>query len=253
MFTLVAYDEIVPTTEAGYSAVAAVPDQQAKIEDDIIYIGDLNQIVAYGIASGEVISQGYLSSPSLRRLALLDILPIRQADDFASEGAIHWKLESPTPLETNEGLEVYIYTNVAVPAKNSIVGVWLADGPIMPVSGDIFHVNATATIVEVDATWVNTEIDFRQTLPVGRYQIVGAFCWIADGMLFRFVPIGDSNRPGGVCGIALGSEVPPVQRNGGLGVWCEFDQITPPSVDILGNIGAAGTDVQMILDLIKVG
>ena len=252
MFTLRAYSEIVPTDEAGYSAVAAVADQQAKIEDDIIYIGDLNQIIGYAVASGEIISAAFLSSPSLRRLALLDILPIRQSDDFAIPGAVNWKLDTPTPLEPNEGLELYIYTNVAVPAKNSIGGVWLADGPITPVTGEIFHVNASATITQLDSEWVNTEIDFRQTLPVGRYQVVGAYAWMTDGMLFRFVPIGESIRPGGVMGIALGSELPSVQREGGLGVWFEFDQITPPSVDVLSNIGAAGTDLQMILDLIKV-
>jgi len=224
-----------------------------KIDADIIYISDLNQILAHGVASAEAITHAFLSSPSLRRLALLDLMPIRLADDFASPDSVMWKLQSPTPLEPNEGLEAYVYSNVAVPAQNSFIAVWLADGPVTPVDGEIFHVNATATIVEVDAVWVNTEIDFRQTLPVGRYQIVGAFCHITDGVLFRFVPIGEAHRPGGVCGILVGSEMPDVQRNGGLGVWCEFDQVTPPSVDILANIGAAGTDVEMILDLIKVG
>jgi len=253
MFTLIAYSEVCPTDEAAYSAVDAIDDQHVKIEDDVVYIGDLNQILGYAVASGEIISAAYLSSPSLRRLALLDILPIRQSDDFASPGAVNWQLESPTLLETNEGLEAFVYTNVAVPTKNTVIGVWLCDGPITPVSGEIFHINATATIVQLDSAWVNTEIDFRQTLPVGRYQVVGAYCWMADLMLFRFVPIGESHRPGGVGGIALGSELPDVQRDGGLGVWFEFDQITPPSVDILANVGATGTDVQMILDLIKVG
>ena len=253
MFTLIAYDEICPTSENAYHAVDPIDDQQAKIEGDRVYIGDLNQILGYGVASGEVITAAFLSSPSLRRLALLDILPIRQSDDFAALNAVNWKLESPTPLETNEGLEAYVFTNVGAPAVNTHVAVWLCDGPITPVTGDIFHVNATATIVQLDAEWVNTEIDFRQTLPVGRYQVVGAYCWMTDLMLFRFVPIGESHRPGGVGGIALDSPCPAVQRDGGLGVWFEFDQVTPPSVDILGNIGAAGTAVDMVLDLIKVG
>jgi len=253
MFTLIAYDEIAPTTAIAYAAVDPIDDQQAKIEGDRVYIGDLNQVLAYAVASAEVVTAAYLSSPSLRRLALLDIMPIRLSDDFASPNAVNWQLESPTLLETNEGLELFCYSNIAVPAQNIIGAVWLADAPITPVSGEIFHINATATIVQVDATWVNTEIDFRQTLPVGRYQVVGAHCWMTDLLLFRFVPIGEAHRPGGVGGILLGSEVPDVQRDGGLGVWFEFDQITPPSVDILANIGAAGTDVQMILDLIKVG
>ena len=252
MYTLVAYDEICPTSEDAYSAVAAVPDQHMKIDDDIIYIADLNQIAAFGVASGDVISKAYLSSPSLRRLALIDIFPIRQSDDFAEFNAVHWKTENPIPLATNEGLEAYVYTNVGAPVDNTIIAVWLSDGPIAPVFGEIFHVNASATIVQLDKTWVNTEIDFRQTLPVGRYQVVGAYCWMTDALLFRFVFVGEAHRPGGVCGIALDSPCPPIQRDGGLGVWGEFDQITPPSIDILGNVEAAGTDVQLVLDLIKV-
>ena len=253
MFSLVAYSEVLPTSAAAYTAVAAVADQHMRVEGDIIYIGEMNQIVAYGVACGQAVTAAYLSSPSLRRLALLDILPIRANDDFASRDAFRWYPDNPLALQTNEGLEAYVYSNEGSPTDNSVIGVVLSDGTLTPVSGEIFTVLATATITEVASTWVNTEIDFRQTLPVGRYQIVGAMAVIVDGMLFRFVPKGAAHRPGGACGILIGSAMPSIQRNGGLGVWCEFDQITPPSVDILANEDAAGTALQMAIDLIKVG
>lgn len=252
MFTLIAYSETIPTSANAYTAVAAVADQTMKIEGDRVYIGDLNQIVGYGVACGQAVSAAYLSSPSLRRVALLDILPIRQSDDFAVPKSFAFKPDSPLSLEPNEGLEAYVHTNEGSPTDSSVIGVLLADGPISPVSGEIFHVKATATITEVADTWVNTELTWRQTLPVGRYAIVGAMAMIVDGMLFRFAPIGGAYRPGGVCGITIGDELPSIQRNGGLGVWCEFDQVTPPSVDILSNEDAAGTALQMVIDLIKI-
>lgn len=252
MFTLIAYSEIIPTSAAAYTPVAAVPDQHVRVDGDIVYIGDLNQIVGYAVTCGQAITAAYLASPSLRRLALLDILPISGSDDMANHGAVEWAGPSPLPLEPNEGLEAFVYTNEGSPTDDSVVGVWLADAPLVPVQGEIFHVLATATITEVKNRWVNTEIDFRQTLPVGRYQIVGAYAFITDGMLFRFVPVGEAHRPGGVMGITKSSLLPDLQRNGGLGVWAEFDQITPPSVDVLSNEDAAGTDLSMVLDLIKI-
>jgi len=72
-------------------------------------------------------------------------------------------------------------------------------------------------------------------------------------VLFRFVPIGEAFRPGGLGSNLLGIKTIDLQRNGGMGVWCEFDQITPPSVDFLKGIAAGADDPVLHLDLIKVG
>ncbi|MBA7707215.1 hypothetical protein ES703_116084 [subsurface metagenome] len=73
-----------------------------------------------------------------------------------------------------------------------------------------------------------------------------------DGVAFRFVPIGESHRPGGICCVIDGVQTLDLQRNGGLGVWCEFDQITPPSIEVVNSVMATATAVRMILDLVKI-
>lgn len=252
MFTLVAFQEAEPSAAAVAENVAGVPDQHVRVEGDIIYMSELNDILAVYCGGAATLTEAYLASPSLRRLANYYISPIELAGMPVGDDSFIMHPQSPLSLEENEGLEVIVTDSAGVGAVNTTVGVWLADGPQLPITGEIFHVKATSTITEVVNTWVNGTITFDQVLPVGRYQIVGARCWIDDGVLFRFVPIGAANRPGGLCSGGIGYKAHDLQRNGGLGVWCEFDQITPPSVEVLANEGAAGTAVELYIDLIKI-
>lgn len=253
MFTAIAYQEVVPTSAADYAAVLAVPDQHMRVDDDVIYIGDLNQIIGVYCGGEATILHGYLSSPSLRRLALYDIMPLELVHSPINGQLMTLFPNSPLSLEKNEGLEAYTYTDQAVPADHSQVLVLLADGPISPVAGEIFSVEFTATITAAVNQWCNSEITFRQTLPVGRYATVGCHVQLTDGVFFRLVPIGESHRPGGLIGELVNFMPNHLQRLGGLGVWCEFDQITPPSIECVVNVGAAGTAVTGVMDLIKVG
>lgn len=251
-FTLIAYQEAKPA-DAVPLAIAAVADQHVRTEGGIIYMADYNEILGVVAAGHTTLEIAYLASPSLRRLANYAISDIvGQAGPLVTDSFIMHP-ESPLPLEKNEGLEAIVEATATVGAVFSTVGVLLSDGPVMPVTGEIFHVRATCTALAAAAlAWQNRELTFDDTLPVGRYQIVGAKCFAATTILFRFVPIGEAFRPGGLAVNDLAFRSQDLQTNGGLGVWCEFDQITPPSVDFLKHV-AAGADVpELHLDLIKI-
>jgi hypothetical protein len=136
--------------------------------------------------------------------------------------------------------------------------VSLSDGPVLPVTGDIFTLGFTAAITPVIGAWANGPVTFEQTLPVGRYQIVG--CDLFDDAasflkMFRLVPIGSPNRPGGATRTSrLTSNEPTLsQRMGRMGVWCEFDHLTPPTVEVVGGVAGGAADFAGVFDLIKVG
>lgn len=252
MFTLVAYQEAKPADDVPI-AIAAVPDQHVRTDGSVIYMADINEVIGVYAGGHSTIEDAYLASPSLRRLANYAIGPIAlQALPLVLDSFMMHP-ESPLPLEKNEGLEAIIEASATVGAVFTTVGVLLADGPVTPISGEIFHVRATCPALTAAAlAWQNRELTFDDTLPVGRYQIVGAKCFGPTVVLFRFVPIGEAHRPGGLGSNLLGIKTIDLQRNGGLGVWCEFDQITPPSVDFLKGI-AAGTDALALhVDLIKI-
>lgn len=255
MFTTIAYHKLAHTT-AALELVTGVADQHVRVSGNDIYVGDLNQVIAYA-ASGKTITDARLSSPSLRRVALEDIGSVQavayDADHYAWEAI--WKTESPRLLESDEALNLLTQGTIG---DDTCGVVLLADGPIVPVSGDIVTIGFTANIASTVRSWTNGAVTFEQTLPVGRYQIVGCDLFstvAAKARAFRLVPIGEVNRPGGFTRplrTATG-ETTKIQRMGGLGVWCEFDHLTPPTIDLLGGTVVAAADFEGVFDLIKIG
>jgi len=253
MHTVIAYQE-AGKAAAGEDYIAGVADQHVRVDGDIIYMSEYNQIIGVYAGGSTLITGARLESPSLRRLANYEIAPVDAQIEPTGNDIITLHPESPLPLEQNEGLEAIVRVSADASADLAFVAVLLATGPILPTTGEIFHVRATATVASAaNQVWENSEITLDNPLPVGRYALVGADVVMADGMAFRFVPIGEPFRPGGICITAHGVKSHDLQRNGGLGVWCEFDQLTPPSIEIVGSETLVATAVVMILDLIKIG
>jgi len=253
MFTTVAFSETYAA--ATEQLIAGVADQSHRVNGDDIYIGKHNQIVgayAYGYAIGDC----RLSAPSLRRVSTIYIAPL--VNDLGGYGQftskhLDWRGDCSLPLITNEALNVYSQGGVNA-AHNCLVGVWLAEAPITPVKGGIWTVKASHAVSAVEKAWVNTELTWSDDLPVGRYQIVGARAYMVSGGLFRFVFIGAAHRPGGVCVHEQFLQEDNVQRKGGMGVWGEFDSVTPPSVEVITPLPAGDAGgIYMRIDLIKIG
>lgn len=231
--------------------IAGVTDQNARVQDNDIYIGKYNQIVSF-FGGGQSAQTLRLVSPSLRRFVSPYIHPI-----FSSATDAAWAVKpviktlNPIPLETNEALNALIVVSEVHAEQYNFCGVSLADGPIAPVHGDIRTI-----VIEADATspigvWTNHALTLPQDLPVGRYQLVGAMCRSNKVGVFRLVPIGQDFRPGGMIDAGDFGIETTLQREGNMGVWCEFDQLTPPSLEICPNMEAGWYSLK--LDLIRVG
>lgn len=96
-------------------------------------------------------------------------------------------------------------------------------------------------------------LTFSQTLPVGRYQIVGMNVVCASSVFARLVfPGGTSFRPGVVTNVSYGNLIlgDPF-RYGRLGSYGEFEFNVPPAVEIMGTAAGAQT-ATVILDVVKV-
>jgi len=248
MFTIVAYS--ASQAEGGvYKTLTPVADQHVRIEGNSIYIGELNKLIGVYVAGGSTAEAAYIDTPSLRRLALFDITPIQLATTPTGGESVYLFPYNPVSLMTNEGMKVYLKANPASEERHTAV-VFLADAALVPVGGEIFTVQASASISATAGQWTYGEITFRQNLPVGRYQVVGAVCYGANLVAFRFVPVGATNRPGGIAITSLGSKPHRYQRGGKLGVWFEFDSTTPPGLEVLA--ADTCTSQTLFIDLIKV-
>jgi len=254
-FTVIAYEEARETAVTTLSELAGVSDDHVRVVGDDIYVPSLNRLIGSfahhgtGTAAGDI-TGAQLASPSLRRIFLQDMGKLTDLNASPATHQINMYPQNPLPLDVNEALNA-LMTNGAVVGAKGLVGVWLADGAISPVTGEIRTVKCTTTFTPTADAWTSGDLTFTQDLPVGRYRVVGARCIGGDTQgLFRFIFVGGIWRPGGVIQKDVADPDISWFRNGQLGVWGEFDQLTPPKIEVLELAAVANPTVY--LDLIKV-
>ena len=248
-FTLVAFSENI--NEAGvFVNLTGVPDQHVRVVGDQIVVSDFDMIIATAAFMGALGEEVRVITPRLRRINPLYITPLSLALFAGSPPAIMYHGDSPIPLDKNEALMVESSAVPGAPEQHA-VGVWLADVKVTPITGEIHTVNCVANMAQVLDTWEFSEIVLPDALPVGRYAVVGARLEAAGGILFRFVPVGAVNRPGGVVAQDEAGVDPFMQRFGRLGQWFEFDTTTPPAVELLGSAALGAADYNVFMDVIK--
>lgn len=248
MFTLVAFQESI-TTGSSLEEITGLDDPHVRVSADDIYVPrDLPNLGGCLFVGATTITQAQISSPSLRRLANIDIAPF---DDLAAPGSpsnLYNLFASPRPLEATEGLRAKLIDETA--GYDECL-VWFTDGPLAPVTGPIFTVRATNTTALTNYVWCNRPLTFSQTLPMGRYQVVGMRATSTGLLAARLVMTGYSWRPGCIGHDDVADPDNECFRGGRLGVWGEFEHDTPPTVDFLSV--SADEDMVVHLDLIKVG
>ena len=250
MHSLVAYYESVDPAGA-FVNLNAVPDQHVFVSgDDIRVPYKLNHVIGSAVAINDltVAPRARLESPSLRSFVNYDLQPIVNGLVFGNppEGILF--PDAPLVLTPDESLNLAVLSNPAAAVVHYGL-VWLADGPQPPVKGAAFSVRATAAATLSAGLWVNSAVTFSQTLPAGKYQIVGMRAVGTNLVAARLVFIGAAHRPGvAACNLAADNDHY-LARRGGLGVFGEFDSNTPPSVDCLG---VTDTAQEFVFDIMRV-
>jgi len=245
-FTTVAFSE--SQDSAVLVNIAAVADPHVRVVGDDIYVpGALPNLAGYYFG-GANFTQGQVSSPSLRTLANIDVEPADLADEPASPPAVHDLFASPKPLEGGEAINTLMAEDAAGASRVNAI-LWFSDGPIAPVTGDIFTVRATGATTLVANAWTNGALTFTQTLRRGTYQIVGMRAQSAGLRAARLVAPGETWRPGCLGCDADGDIENQVFRRGKAGVWATFSHDAPPTVDFFS--ASADTSEVVHLDLIK--
>jgi len=238
------------THDGTFLTVAPIGDPTIREEGNFIYLKHLLNIIGGNGFGGVGATRMYFESPELRKVNYFEVTPLEVV--LLPTECIDQRIQPDSPITLPESEPIRCLLEGGAGAVGYVTGVlWLSDGIISPVTGDIFHSRLTATITEVAGVWVQGEMVWDQPLPVGRYAIVGARCEsVDDGVAFRLISLDQVHRPGGLC--VVGPECPDLreQRNGGLGTWMEFDHDSPPQLEVASTVG--GDAVQEItLDLIK--
>lgn len=244
-YTVVAWYEVAAKTLAAINAVA---DEHITVAgDDITIPIGLGNVIAVQV-TGSTLSRAQLVSPSLRSLFLEEIQPFAATASLIPTGEDHeWvnRFASPIPLVESEKLNA-----VVTAGTSACLVAMLADGPVTPVAGNIRTIRATGAAADTAGTWVSTPLTLSQTLPAGRYQVVGFRCVDAHGIAARLLFVGGTWRPGAVCAPDVLSRNDQDFRMGRPGVMGEFEFDQPPQMEILSD--GTGTSQEVFLDLIQI-
>jgi hypothetical protein len=252
MFTLIAWQESLASGGFVYQNLAACVDPHIHYQGDYNFVPALWPKVIFGAGRGKDMLSFKINSPSLRGRYAAGMGPVDNLSSlqYYQKPNCNDLTKSPLPLVPTEGVEALVQRATGSASYLSAI-LALSDGPVTPVTGEIYSIDFSATITTVLSTWVNGAITLEETLPAGRYQLVGAVLWGLEAIAFRFVIPGANHRPGGIACHDIQTTVPDFQRNGGLGVWGEFDHDTLPSMDLIAET-AASQGVGGCLDLIKI-
>lgn len=235
----------------GFTFIDAVRDTALFTSGDDLRVPEeiANLIGAVALINDASGARARIESPSLRSLVNIDIEPIVLAAVLGSPPEALFHPRSPIALVADEAININMLSDPAA-AVEHVAGIWLSEGPIQPVDGNIVTVRATSAVAQTVSGWVGGALTFSQTLPAGKYQIVGWVARSTDGILARLVFPGGRWRPGVPVINAIGDRVLREQRYGNLGVFGEFEHLLPPEVEMFGGVAAAQVH---LFDLIKVG
>ena len=232
-------------TNAALAAIQPIADQHVTTSGDDLTVPELNQILAY-LVTGTTITEAQLQSPSLRKIFLEDTSKAALGATFVGFPEILEDLsKDPIPLDVAEKLNLHTVHGTAAYAL-----VWLGDGPIAPVHGPIRTLKTTIDTAGSAGVWTNSALTLNQTLPAGRYQIVGMRAFGTALLAVRLVLVGSAWRPGVPASDVITGLDYPMFRRGRFGSFGEFEFDQPPKVDILGS-GATSAQF-LFLDLIQV-
>lgn len=226
----------------------ALADQALQVNgNQIIVPNDMTNLI-WAYVLGPNAARAQLVSPSLRRMFNQEIFPLDLNAIATDQLALEVFNNSPLILDPGEPLEGWVAESGAGATRVTILAA-LADAPPVPIVGDVHSIRITSTGAAVANVWTNIVPVFNDVLPSGTYAVVGAALQSATMQAFRLVFKGGAYRPGAIGSSLLSSRINPMFRNGGLGSWGEFENLTPPSIDVLCN--AADAAFAGVLDLVQ--
>jgi len=242
-FTLVAFHKAA--VSATLLALQPIADPHVTVFGNDLTVPELDMIVA-ALGFGGAPTQMQLQSPNLREIFMEDVAHLIGTEvTTPTDGHLLDRRDSPIELVRSEKLNVF-----TIHTTDGWCLIWLADDSISPKSGEIRTVSATTGHTTAENVWENVALAFSQTLPAGRYEIVGMHAYGTNLLAARLVFTGGGWRPGVPAGADINSKSDERFRNGEFGSFGEFEFDSPPTVDLLGS-GVTAAEV-IHFDLIQI-
>lgn len=238
MFQLIAYAESIAPAGALVNVAAVADDTLSTLGDDVHVLEGIEYLIGeLGLIDATGAERVQIQSPSLRRMANLDVAPFNTGVTFTNPDSIRMHPELPRQLVADESVEALVKNTEAI-AVEHYVGLIMADGSPVKAGGEIFTIRATSSMTANADEWVSGPLTFDTDLPVGNYNVVGMRVEIAAGVFARLIFKGGTYRPGCPVSITTTAKDNMHFRNGMLGVWGNFNSKVLPSIEVIAAAGA---------------
>jgi hypothetical protein len=230
--------------------IAAVFDGIIPVDASNHFLPQTSLSLIYAFASALHLSRGKFSSPVFRQIANPAIRPINVALLPVDLIPIADYLANPVQLPPQAPLQYLATSTLACGTEVTYCVLGVLQQYLQPAVGNIITLRATGTTTAVAKSWTYCALTFDQTIIQGTYQVIGAEVISTTGVAFRLTIDNQYYRPGGIAGATDAIRTPPQQRKGGWGVWGQFQNTSPPRLEVLCN--AADTAQEIYMDVIKI-
>lgn len=240
------------TDSTANEAAPSIPDQiVTQTANGNQYLCPFLATILYAFALNDTIARARFDYPSYRQIGLPEIFPLNalaepSADyDVWAPGWLGPKVQKTEELGAQS-------SNGASTVDTIHIGALLGDSFVPVPAGRRFTVRGTAAQTLVASRWTSAAIALDQTLPYGKFAVIGMQCTCNDAIAARLIfPNGAPYRPGVMCGETIAIQDPRQNgRNGQWGEWGRFEQTAPPMLEVLGGTAGAETPA-VILDLVE--
>lgn len=195
------------------------------------------------------VSVARLDAPSLRRISLPYITPVIAALAPPDMCPLPYEGGGGPDLEKTEEL-AFVASRGGAGTSDAAGVVFITDRMVAAPTGPIITIHGTAACVPTKGLWGQGAITLDQTLPSGRYAVVGLDVYGTNTQLARLIFPGQVFRPGCITQQAIGQFNGMQFRYGRFGLYGYFDSFAQPQVEVFGSGTATTQDV--FLDLVKV-
>lgn len=215
-----------------------------RLNNHLIVPTQADILWVYG--GGVGLSRARINTPKFRLIGLPSVVPVNNALIPPSPPNIYDGRIFPLRVNPVDEVAIEVTTDGTAGAAQ-FVGLQFAFAKQAIQPGPIYRLRASAAITAAAGTWVNGTMTMDQTLPSGRYAVVGLDVVGANLMFARLIFPGSSFRPGCLCRDVNSSFKANLFEPGEQGVLGEFDSINLPNLEICSH--GANTAQQVYLDL----
>ena len=207
----------------------------------------INVYAAY--CGGATLTHSRIVTPKLRQVTIPYILPVTAAAIPPTNPNIMDLRANPLQLDKLEEFEMQ-YTDSA--GSDKVTGLAFIGDQFRPApAGQVLTMRGTSTTAAVSNAWTTLTVTWPDSLPNGRYAIVGFKHFCTNAIAARLIIDGQDWRPGCLSIGTVTDKPSEISMNGGLGEVGRFEQTAMPQVEVLVN--GTDADSEVFVQIVRVG